>query len=110
MFLSSHNEVMRVVLVIHNVLQVNTRFLIQFLKKPLVKNKSDPADLLHACLRLGPFVNKIRRYRYGQFTAKLLSLEAFQCVPLAVGTDQNVKFVLRYRMIGRRSFRSPTDF
>lgn len=65
MFLGSHNKVMRVIFVVHDILQVDSSLLVQFFEELLIKDKGDPADLFYACLCLGPFVYKVRRDRDG---------------------------------------------
>lgn len=110
MFLSSHDEVVGVVLVVHDVFEIDAGFLIQLLEEFLVENEGDPAYLLDPCLGFGTLVDEIGSDGNRELTPKLLALEALEGIALAVRPDQNVEFVLRDRMIGGRRFCPPANF
>lgn len=128
---------MRLVLVVDNILEVNTRGSVEFAEKLLVEDESDARDLLDACLRFRLAVHQIGSDGNGQSSAKLFPLETcqqqqqskdiklnielkakscssqrstFESIALAVGTDEHVELVLRHRVIGRTHFRFPSDF
>lgn len=100
-FFRSHYEIMRVVLVVDYVLQIDARLAVELLEEFLVEYKSYTADLLHASLRLGSLVYEVGRNRNGQLAPELLALEALQGVAFSVCSDENVELVLGYRVIGR---------
>lgn len=110
MFLGSHDEIVSVVLVVHDVFEIDAGFLIQFLEKFLVEDKGHPAYLLHPRLGFGTLVDEIGSDGNRELTTKLLTLETLEGIALPVRPDQNVEFVLRDRMIGGRRFCPPANF
>lgn len=109
MLLGGHDEVVRVVLVIDDVLEIDARVRVQLLEELLIEDEGDPAYLLDPGLGLRALVDEIGRDRDGQLAPELLAPEALEGVALAVGPDQHVELVLRDRVVRRRRLYSPAD-
>ena len=73
--LGRHDEVVRLVLVVDDVLQVNTRSAVQLFEELLVEDERHAADLFHARFRLALPVHQIRRDGNGQPPAEFFPLE-----------------------------------
>lgn len=121
---------MRLVLVIDDVLQVDTRRRIEVPEKFLVENEGHARDLLHSGLRLALPVHQIGSNCDSKSSSEFFPLETylnifqykqksnfqiwdettFKCVPLSIRTDENIKLVLRNGMIRWANFSFPTNF
>ena len=75
MLLGRHHEVVGVVLVVDDVLQVDTGGGAQVLEELLVEDEGHTGDLIYARLRLRVSVDEVGRDGDGQLAAKLLPTE-----------------------------------
>ena len=101
---------MSVVLVINDVLEINTGLLVQLFEEFLVEDKGHPAYLLDPRLSLCTLVNEIGSDGNREFASKFLAPETLQGIALPVGSDQYIELVLGDWMIGGRRFCPPADF
>ena len=74
--LGGHHEVVRLVLVVDDVLEVDARLGVKVLEELLVEDVGDARDLLHRRLRRRVAVDEVRRDGDGQLAAELLALKA----------------------------------
>lgn len=72
----SHDEIVSLVFVVHDVLQVDTGRVPQIVKEFLVEDERHTAYLFDACLLQRVLVNEICGNGDGQFPSELLLLEA----------------------------------
>ena len=109
MLLGSHDEIMRVVLVVNDVLKIDASVGVQFLEELLIEDEGDAADLLDARFGFGALVDEVGSYGDGELAPELLAFEALEGVALAVGADQHVELVLRDRVLDWLYLRAPAD-
>ena len=76
--LGRHDKVVRLVLVVDDILQVDARGAVQLFEELLVEDERHAADLLHPSLRLALAVHQIRRDGDGQPPPEFLPLESCQ--------------------------------
>ena len=76
LLLGSHDEVVRLVLVVHDVLQLDARRVIEIVEELLVEDERHAGDLVDARLSLRVPVHEVGRDRDGQLAAELLTAEA----------------------------------
>ena len=66
---------MRVILVIDDILKVDTRLSVEIFKELLVEDKGHPGYLLYAGLSLGVMIDEVGSYGNRQFPSKLFPSE-----------------------------------
>ena len=76
LLLGSHDEVVRLVLVVHDVLQLDARRVIKIVEELLVEDERHAGDLVDARLSFRVPVHEVGRDRDGQLAAELLTAEA----------------------------------
>jgi hypothetical protein len=74
-FFGSHYKVVRFVLVVHDVFEIDARARVEIAEEFLVENERHAADFFNAGLRLRELVDEVDRYRDGQLAAELFPLE-----------------------------------
>ena len=89
-----HDKVVRVIPVVHNVLQIDARVLLQVLEELLVKNESHSTDLVAGRLLFCVVVHKVGSDGQRQLPPQLLPVEPWYTALLAVRTHQDVKVEL----------------
>ena len=72
---SGHDKVVRVILVVHDVLQVNACLLLEIQEELLVENEGHTRDLLHTRLCICVSVDEVGSDRNGQLAPELLPFE-----------------------------------
>ena len=85
---------MRLVFIIDDILQIDSRQRFEILKELLIVYISDAANLIDGRLFARFPITKIRRNRQRQFSAKFLSRKSRQNVATSVGADDNVEVEL----------------
>ena len=106
--LGSHDKIMRVVLVVDNILQVNVGLVFQIEEKLLIEYEGDAAALLDLGLLRRPVVDKVGRDADGEAAAKLLPIEAGQCVAASVRAYYDIeRFVRQVVALGQDSDAPP---
>jgi hypothetical protein len=74
-FFGSHYKVVRFVLVVHDVFEIDARARVEIAEELLVENERHAADFFNAGLRLRELVDEVYRYRDGQLPTELFPLE-----------------------------------
>lgn len=110
LLLGCHNKIMGIILIVNDILQIDSRFGVQIFKEFLIEDKRHAADFFYASFRFRSFVNKIRGDSDGEFASKFFTFKTLEGVSFTVGTDYNIEFELGYRMVRRFKFSTPTIF
>ena len=76
MFLSGHDKIVGLILVVYNVFQGNSELFVEVVKEVLFVNKGHSANLLHDSLRCRSIVFEVGRDGYSQLAPEFLPLEA----------------------------------
>ena len=108
LFLGSHDKVVSLVLVVHDVFEVNAFCLVEVVEELLVEDESHAGNFLHPALGLCVLPDEVGGDRDGKLAAELLPLESVQSVSLPVGANQEIEFVLTNRMVRRRQLSPPS--
>lgn len=76
LLLGRHDEVMRLVFVIDDILQIDPSDGIEFFEEFLVKNEGHTRNFFDTCLRFRFLVNQISRNGNGQSSAEFFAFES----------------------------------
>ncbi len=109
MFFGRHDEVVRFVFVVDDVLEIDAGGGVELAEELLVEDEGHARDLLDARLGLRLAVDEVGRDGDGQTPAKLFAFESLEGVALAVGADQHVELVLRHGVLGWTDLGLPAD-
>ena len=92
--LGRHHKVVRIVPVVHDILQVDPRVLFEVLEELLVENEGHTTDLVARSLLACTVVLEVGGDGQGQLSPQLLPVKAWDAALLAISAHQDVKVEL----------------
>ena len=98
-FFCGHDEIVRGVFVVDDILEINSRVLMQSLEELLIVNPCHTADLGHILLFRCVSIDKVGGDGDGQHGTKDLALKARQSIAATVRGDQDIELIMGHRMM-----------